>query len=94
MNKFTPGPWAFTTNNNEPWIGSDTEEGGLICPKPEKEADARLIAKAPVMLENLKYIEYAFSIYELATLDDEEILPINITVKAAKDISKIMLDLC
>lgn len=62
--------------------------------KKEAQANARLIAKAPVMLENLKYIEYAFSIYELATLDNEEILSINITVKAAKDISKIMLDLC
>lgn len=56
MSKSTPGPWAFTENNGEPWICSDTEEGGLICPKPDNEANAQAIAALPELVEALKQI--------------------------------------
>jgi hypothetical protein len=55
----TPGPWGVTTNNGIPAVGSDTEEGGLICDLlasnfSNMEANARLIAAAPEMLEALR----------------------------------------
>lgn len=56
---FTPGPWKQTGTNVR------TKDGGLICtamnhwadtktPLAEKKANARLISRAPLMLETVE----------------------------------------
>lgn len=67
MSGHTPGPWAVCTNPaNESWwpgttIGTDHEDDKYsrrICDlaviSPDKEANGRLIASAPDLLEALK----------------------------------------
>lgn len=39
-------PWAETKNNGEPWVCSDTEQGGLVCPLPEAPGDAEFLLRA------------------------------------------------
>jgi len=46
----TPGPWRRTTYNDLPWVGSDTELGGLVCSLVGvSPADADLIMSAPAL---------------------------------------------
>ena len=72
--KHTPGPWVWATSNS--WsrlmrVGG--KDGGILCPVVHQydahpdlsipnEADARLIAAAPEMLEALKEAVEVFQI--------------------------------
>uniref|UniRef100_A0A6M3LG33 Uncharacterized protein n=1 Tax=viral metagenome TaxID=1070528 RepID=A0A6M3LG33_9ZZZZ len=61
----------------------------------EDLTNAKLISKAPEMLDLLKVIEKVYSKYSLANLDNSVIaLEIDIPVKVARAISKLMADLC
>ena len=55
----TPGPWRRTTYNDLPWVGSDTELGGLVCSLVGvSPADADIIIAAPtVAAENARLRE-------------------------------------
>jgi len=58
MNKFTPGPWSNPKNHKGVYGGRNREmiaDCGVSALSSEiKEANARLIAMAPEMLEALK----------------------------------------
>lgn len=58
-----------------------------------QEANARLIVQSPVMVDHLKYIEYAISVYSLESVADDAILCISISGKAAKDIVSTITDI-
>lgn len=60
----------------------------------ETEANIQLITTAPIMRENLQYIERQIADNNLESLNEDDIISINITVRAAKDICKIMADTC
>ena len=103
----TPGPWETVKSIKDRRINIIQCRGGMLdlyqiakvksaleCDQAEAQANARLISVAPDMLNHLKYIEYAFSVFCLADIDDDEEIQITITAKAAKDISRLMLSLC
>lgn len=59
MSKHTPGPWQVVSGG----ISVDGADGSLICsmteykkPTPRQQANARLIAAAPELLEAVKAI--------------------------------------
>ncbi|MEJ1159456.1 hypothetical protein [Prosthecomicrobium sp. N25] len=59
MPKYTPGPWSFQPGqNNWPhpsvWRGNEGGFQVLGTSRERSEADARLIAAAPDLLESLK----------------------------------------
>jgi len=64
MNKFTPGPWRITHNENKTRFGIialTATQVAIITPQgilSEDETNARLIAAAPELLEALKRIAY------------------------------------
>lgn len=73
---FTPGPWKQTGTNVR------TKDGGLVCtaanhwadtttPLVEKEANARLIAYAPVLLEALEMAWQFLEIVEHSQKDKD-----------------------
>lgn len=74
MNKHTPGPWSVTSEPDEEYpvwdVGHRTVGGPLdgdvlhVCDTVD-EADARLIAAAPEMLEALKWAhDFAYDAYD------------------------------
>lgn len=60
MSKHTPGPWVYKKTSGFDY-GSTAYWVPGICTNIDKEADARLIAAAPDLLEALKRMEFAFS---------------------------------
>jgi hypothetical protein len=85
MNKHTPGPWNVSdhVNNNEIVVRSNDGDivANLKCDrvhnsmngKTEVEANARLIARAPELLEALRKAEASmYSLHESNALDDED----------------------
>ena len=71
MSKHTPGPWRINGNNMFRWIVADSEVfthsddvnrsaygGNMVC-ESVHEANARLIAAAPELLEALKELMVA-----------------------------------
>lgn len=71
--KHTPGPWNICED-----VNSEGLTGDLICTLNdderdvgESEANARLVAAAPDMLEALKAEELAKSLHRAAALDDD-----------------------
>jgi len=61
MSKFTPGPWGIAQNAMEHWMvtAADSEHhrgyiASLATTNTQSEANARLIAAAPQMLEALE----------------------------------------
>lgn len=63
MSKHTPGPWKFgkdgAIEHNNVQIYIDGADGTLIVYGQVKDADARLIAAAPDLLESLRgFIEH------------------------------------
>lgn len=82
MSKATPGPWQFT----EPFELSPGDEnvdvhvsgrnGGMIiarCCGPDMEANVRLIAAAPEMLEALKGASSVIQMFASGTMLHQEI---------------------
>lgn len=65
--KHTPGPWTTQDGNprfGDDWIGVYADDAPdhkmpAMCYGPEREANARLIAAAPIMLEALRDIALA-----------------------------------
>ena len=57
--KHTPGPWEYRPDERLIWCKEDPTEEGLlnnlhvarVCVQPEAEANARLIAAAPELLD-------------------------------------------
>ena len=70
MSKHTPGPWTVKLNRVErhPVYGPDGEPvARCLCPRPstkEWDANARLIAAAPEMLEALELFMEAYPEHE------------------------------
>ncbi len=65
--KFTPGPWEETNNTAEGMFHISSPSMEVIVafvsdllPPDEQDATARLIAKAPEMLDMLKGLEWSF----------------------------------
>lgn len=67
MSKHTPGPWRLGRNNHavvcDSTDGTHCSEseinyygGALVCESVKSEANARLIAQAPRLLESLKAV--------------------------------------
>lgn len=60
MNKHTPGPWNIDNHPDQIWI-TDSDNNSAICKvmhmRSEAEANARLIAAAPDLLEALDQIQ-------------------------------------
>ena len=83
--KHTPGPWAIPKGFTENVAAGLTPDGGIrfvaltagskTIPKEESEANARLIAAAPDLLDllqqQLKYLQKLLAVTEL-NLDDME----------------------
>jgi hypothetical protein len=83
MSKHAPGPWKHKAVHGEPnqsmiladdrsgnWIMAVQHQGEFM---PEKqEANARLIAAAPELLEALTSIKAEFERLKQAVMDDEE----------------------
>ena len=102
--KHTPGPWKIDYNGSVGHVKSISNKedhtptvarydigvnlGYRLRPYNEQKANGYLIAAAPEMLEHLKKIEIALSEYEIASIDNDEIIDIRITGKAAKAIIK------
>ena len=65
MSNHTPGPWVYDPNNlgsyGVPHVGLVCEDGSslpiMLEEGPDMEANARLIAAAPDMLEALKLVQ-------------------------------------
>lgn len=56
MNKYTPGPWSVEARKGETWVcRSDSAVlARIAAAKGSQQANARLIAAAPDLLEALK----------------------------------------
>ena len=64
MSEHTPGPWSFELHNEDFYIGGETAVCGTFAQDHagEEEANARLIAAAPELLEALERIrDHTFS---------------------------------
>lgn len=91
----TPGPW-FVTKFTDGIYGITFEDGGdlrveligTIGTNENQEANARLIAAAPELLEACQYIAYASEGIETIDLGNEEELQITITGQALKDLKE------
>lgn len=53
MSSYTPGPWRPYAESSREWC-IDAEDQGIAC--TETEANARLIAAAPDLVEALKFV--------------------------------------
>lgn len=64
----------------------------------QTEGNAKLISKSPELLEHLKVIERAYSRHDITSIEAQTgqatHLNIDIPIKTAKAISRLMLDLC
>ena len=83
--KHTPGPWI----SNEQMVYSEIGSGETIA-NINTEANARLIAVAPELLAELTYIDYAIGTGLKRDLNNDDIIEISITVKAARDIRSLI----
>lgn len=88
MSRHTPGPWAYTTapegwcfnvhqaddaDTNHPH-SCDVAFMTVSCdPKAVQEANARLIAAAPELLDALKHCESMLMSYSIDRVDHEQI---------------------
>lgn len=97
--KHTPGPWRVKSSNR---TGTLEIIGGtqyhhvcsLLGNRTEshfhaQQANAALIAAAPELLENIRYIESCTPTDDQGE-SDEDLLELTITRKAARDISAAM----
>lgn len=75
MTKHTPGPWAFKPHEMGTFVRC--EKGyiisGPVNERPGHEANARLIAAAPELLEALKVAEQFMAIASDWNIDEAEI---------------------
>lgn len=91
---YTPGPWGVVKHGDFTFI--EVADGGHIASVgsrgnppnyAEHTANASLIAAAPDLLDDERYIESLLpSAKDLADYDDGELIEVCITVKAIKDI--------
>ena len=81
MNAFTPGPWRYRKGDNLscPYVIRGTEGGFAVMglSRSREEADARLIAAAPELLEALQEIvDFPMDFFDR---DDAEKVQITVT---------------
>lgn len=82
----TPGPWKVQTFSAKTYMIS-TFQNGLIAQHVPGEANARLIAAAPEMYEELReMLYYARCVYEQHGGDDEQR---GLAPKVKKDIDRV-----
>ncbi|KKL48002.1 hypothetical protein LCGC14_2329850 [marine sediment metagenome] len=100
--KPTPYPWIYDkrarliySHGPSRGLTGDTKDCPVVVEVKDlfNINDAPLIAAAPTIFEHLRYIESAISTYCLANLDEDEVISINITVKAAKDLVKTITNI-